>query len=53
MLWCRLVADLAAQLLHLGPWKVVYEQLRAINEPWFVQHSVANQTVTTPGERPC
>lgn len=47
---CRLVADLAAQLLTLGPWKVVYEQLAAINAPWFEQHSVANQLTAQSGE---
>ena len=47
---CRLVADLAAQLLGLGPWKTVYEQLAAINAPWFEQHSIANQLKAQPGE---
>lgn len=36
---CRLVADLAAQLVTLGPWKVVYDQLRIMNGPWFDQHA--------------
>ena len=47
---CRLVADLAAQLLGLGPWKTVYEQLAAINAPWFEQHSIANQLKAQPGD---
>ena len=50
--YCRLVADLAAQLLALGPWKTVYEQLAAINSPWFEQHSVANQLKAQPGAVP-
>lgn len=36
----RLVADLAAQLIALGPWKVVYDQLRLLNPPWFEQHVI-------------
>lgn len=35
----RLVADLAAQLITLGPWKVVYDQLQIMNGPWFDQHA--------------
>ena len=37
---CRLVADLAAQLVSLGPWKVVYDQLRVVNAAWFEQHAI-------------
>ena len=33
------MADLAAQLVTLGPWKVVYDQLRIMNGPWFDQHA--------------
>ena len=36
----RLVADLAAQLIALGPWKVVYDQLQVLNPPWFEQHAI-------------
>ncbi|KAL3153054.1 hypothetical protein ABBQ38_012077 [Trebouxia sp. C0009 RCD-2024] len=36
----RLVADLAAQLIALGPWKVVYDQLCLLNPPWFEQHAI-------------
>ncbi|DBA90864.1 TPA: hypothetical protein ACH3X2_004268 [Trebouxia sp. C0005] len=36
----RLVADLAAQLVSLGPWKVVYDQLRVVNAAWFEQHAI-------------
>ena len=37
---CRLVADLAAQLVSLGPWKIVYDQLRVMNAAWFEQHAI-------------
>ncbi|KAL0027369.1 hypothetical protein WJX79_005479 [Trebouxia sp. C0005] len=36
----RLVADLAAQLVSLGPWKVVYDQLRVVNAAWFELHAI-------------
>ncbi|DBA87229.1 TPA: hypothetical protein ACH3X1_004295 [Trebouxia sp. C0004] len=36
----RLVADLAAQLVSLGPWKIVYDQLRVMNAAWFEQHAI-------------
>ncbi len=37
---CRLVADLAAQLITLGPWKIVYDQLRLMNAAWFEEHAI-------------
>ena len=37
---CRLVADLAAQLIALGPWKIVYNQLEQLNPAWFQQHAI-------------
>ena len=37
---CRMVADLAAQLVSLGPWKIVYDQLRVMNAAWFEQHAI-------------
>ncbi|DBB18325.1 hypothetical protein WJX82_007786 [Trebouxia sp. C0006] len=36
----RMVADLAAQLVTLGPWKIVYDQLRVMNAAWFEQHAI-------------
>ena len=36
----RLVADLAAQLIMLGPWKVVCDQLRLMNPAWFGKHAI-------------
>lgn len=36
----RMVADLAAQLVNLGPWKIVYDQLRVMNAAWFEQRAI-------------
>ena len=51
MLGCRLVADLASQLLTLGPWKIVYDRLRAMNPAWFEQHSTAVSPSNQPAVR--
>lgn len=35
-----MVADLAAQLVNLGPWRIVYDQLRVMNAAWFEQRAI-------------
>lgn len=46
----RLVADLAAQLITLGPWKIVYDDLRLMNAAWFEEHAInIPQQLAGPG----